>query len=119
MNRDKNKHWYDGWFYELFIAKHIDQFSHEILELIDENKNILDVGCGTGRLTLSLAPECRSVTGIDLSSKNIALAELNLEKAGFDNVSFVCCDAAEFGSTTGKIFDYAIISFIIHEVPFE
>ena len=119
MNRDQNKHWYDGWIYELFIAKHIDQFSHEILELIDENKNILDVGCGTGRLTLSLAPKCSSVTGIDLSSKNIAVAESNLEKAGFDNVSFVCSDAAEFRSRTDKIFDYTILSFVIHEVPLE
>ncbi|MFC2136326.1 class I SAM-dependent methyltransferase [Bacteroidota bacterium] len=119
MIKDKNKHWYDGWIYERFIAKHVDKFSDVILSLIDENKNILDVGCGTGRLTLSLAPKCRTVTGIDLSSKNIAIAESNMEKSGLSNVDFICSDVAEIEHKTDKIFDYAILSFVIHEVPIE
>ncbi|MCV2526298.1 MAG: bifunctional 2-polyprenyl-6-hydroxyphenol methylase/3-demethylubiquinol 3-O-methyltransferase UbiG [Candidatus Lightella neohaematopini] len=46
------------------------------------NKNILDVGCGGGILSESMALEGANVTGIDISSKliNIAKSHMNISK---------------------------------------
>ena len=49
--------WYDGWLF----AKFVDVMTEKVLnlntimrEFISDNKNILDIGCGTGSLAVSL-----------------------------------------------------------------
>ncbi len=56
---------------------------NQILETIGENtsdKNILDVGCGAGRIAIKFMMEGAHVTGIDLSENLIELANKNTEK---------------------------------------
>ncbi|MCV2525079.1 MAG: bifunctional 2-polyprenyl-6-hydroxyphenol methylase/3-demethylubiquinol 3-O-methyltransferase UbiG [Candidatus Lightella neohaematopini] len=57
---------------------------HYIIMNVDDlnNKNILDVGCGGGILSESMALEGANVTGIDISSKliNIAKSHMNINK---------------------------------------
>lgn len=60
-------HWYDGWFYDTFIAPNQDKLFSQIKELIESDSTIIDIGCGTGRLEFTLADKCKSVLGIDLS----------------------------------------------------
>lgn len=36
---------------------------------LDKTKSVLEIGVGTGRLAVRIAPECRSFTGIDISEK--------------------------------------------------
>ncbi|MEW9049555.1 MAG: class I SAM-dependent methyltransferase [Neobacillus sp.] len=47
-----------------------------------EGKSLLDLGCGTGELSVRLAKEGFSVTGIDLSSDMLAVAQAKAEAAG-------------------------------------
>ncbi|HXN87762.1 MAG TPA: class I SAM-dependent methyltransferase [Methylocella sp.] len=47
---------------------------------------VLDFGCGVGRLIAAFASRCRSVTGVDVSPTMIGEATTNL--ASHDNVSF-------------------------------
>jgi len=53
----------------------------------------LDVGTGTGRLALALAPRCRRVVGIDRAAPSIAEAERRAVAAGLTNTTFVVADA--------------------------
>lgn len=53
----------------------------------------LDVGCGTGRLALPLAPLCRRVTGIDRDAQAIREARERAAALGLGNVEFVVADA--------------------------
>ncbi|MCV2518688.1 MAG: bifunctional 2-polyprenyl-6-hydroxyphenol methylase/3-demethylubiquinol 3-O-methyltransferase UbiG [Candidatus Lightella neohaematopini] len=57
---------------------------HYIIMNVDDlnNKNILDVGCGGGILSESMALEGANVTGIDISSKliNIAKSHMGINK---------------------------------------
>ncbi len=46
----------------------------------------VDLGCGSGQVTLALARRCRSVLGVDVSEKMIALL---LENAAHDGISNV------------------------------
>lgn len=53
----------------------------------------LDVGTGTGRLALALAPRCRRVVGIDRDGAAIEEARARAARAGFTNTEFVVMDA--------------------------
>lgn len=55
---------------------------------------ILDIGCGTGSLSLVLAELGHQVTGIDLSPKMIARARVKAEEAGL-LISFEVMGAAQ------------------------
>ena len=42
--------------------------------LLPEGSDVLDLGCGIGRLAIALAPRCRSVLGLDVSAGMVAEA---------------------------------------------
>lgn len=55
--------------------------------------SVLDVGTGTGRLALALAPRCRAVVGVDRDPAAIAEATRRAAAAGLGDVEFVVADA--------------------------
>lgn len=55
----------------------------------------LDMGCGSGVLSLVLAGRYQSVLGIDVNPRAVALSQLNAALNGFSNVSFVEGDMFE------------------------
>jgi ubiquinone/menaquinone biosynthesis C-methylase UbiE len=59
----------------------------------DTGAEVLDVGCGTGSLTLTLAEQGHHVTGVDLSPGMVKHARHKLASAGHD-VSILLGDAA-------------------------
>ena len=115
MTRNKT-HWYDGWFYDAVIAPSQDQLFGQIKTLIEPRSNIIDVGCGTGRLAFALAGHCNSVFGIDLSKKNIERANLRLSRQPDDRISFHHLNLDEVPKGEQKYFDYAVMTYVIHEV---
>ena len=70
----------DKWDGQAFIDK---------MEL-DKNKSILEIGVGTGRLAVRVAPLCGQFCGIDISPKTIERAKENL--AEYRNVELICAD---------------------------
>lgn len=54
---------------------------------------VLDVGTGTGRLALGLAPHCRRVVGIDRDPGAIEEGRRRARAAGLDNVELLVADA--------------------------
>jgi 2-polyprenyl-3-methyl-5-hydroxy-6-metoxy-1,4-benzoquinol methylase len=76
---ENKHHWYDGWFYDRIIAPNQDKLFWQIKNLIQPNSEIIDIGCGTGRLEFTLGDSCKSVLGIDLSIRNIERANLTLQ----------------------------------------
>ena len=112
-------HWYDGWFYDRWIAPHQDEMFAHIKKLVEPHSSVLDVGCGTGRLAFSLTDTCDRVLGIDLSSRNVATAQLVLSKSSRANVTFSHTTAAELLSAETDYFDYAVLTYVLHEVPIQ
>jgi ubiquinone/menaquinone biosynthesis C-methylase UbiE len=113
---EKKRSWYDGHFYDRFIAPNQDNSFLTIRQLIPENSTVLDLGCGTGRLVYQLADSCKKVTGVDVSLENINVAASKQKAGGIDNIEFIHADFNEFIRNNGEKFDFAVLSYVLHEV---
>ena len=119
MSNQNKTHWYDGWFYDTFIAPNQDRLFGQIKDLIEPNSNIIDVGCGTGRFSFSVSDKCKSVFGIDLSTRNIERANLILSQNPNDKITFQNKSVNEIIAEGKEQFDYAVMTYVIHEVDEE
>jgi SAM-dependent methyltransferase len=116
---DNKHHWYDGLFYDKLIAPNQDRMFSRIKELIEPDSEVLDIGCGTGRLEFYLSGKCKKITGIDLSKKNIKQAEKKLKRSNHHNIYFKHLGFDNFIKNNSIKFDYVIVTYVIHELPFE
>lgn len=86
------------------VYKPLDS-EHRVPELIEAGKEVLDVGCGSGVITVFAAPKSKHVTAIDVSPQAIANTRLNCEEHGIQNVSVIKSDM--FSEVDGT-FDYIL-----------
>ncbi len=116
MNPEKKNHWYDGLFYDLLIAPNQDRAFVHVRDIIADGSTLLDVGCGTGRQVFQLADKCDSIDGIDPSVRNISVARRKLAGKPTDGVRFHHADALAYLAGKNLRFDYATLSYVIHEI---
>lgn len=69
---------------------------------------VLDLGCGTGDMSILMAKKGASVIGLDNSPEMLALASHKAEKAHAD-VFYTCQDMTSF--STGRTYDAVISTF--------
>lgn len=116
MNTKNKNHWYDGLFYDIVIAPNQDKSFRLIKNIIQPDSTLLDVGCGTGRLAFQIADKCSNVDAIDLSLKNIDLAKRKLSNKPKTNIKFVHTDVIDYLNKNDNKYDYAVLSYVIHEI---
>lgn len=116
---EKLKHWYDGWFYDFFIAPNQDKAFIKIKNIITDNCSVLDVGCGTGRLCFQLIDKCSKIDGVDASEKNIYVANKKYNENLHYRINFHKKDIISFLEENKMKYDYAILSYVIHEIDKE
>lgn len=68
-------------------------FREKILELAEPNFVAMDIGCGDGTFTFSLAGEFKKLVGLDSSKELMHIANQKKSESNFDNVEFVFGDA--------------------------
>ncbi len=59
---------------------------------IQKNDNLLDVACGPGKFAIFISKRISETRGIDISEKEIEIANQLAEKFGLTNVKFNCND---------------------------
>ncbi len=79
---------------------------------IDKGR-ILDIGCGTGRVALSLAELGYSVVGVDISPNYIEIAKSKAHSHGLESRTvFIVCDARELDQCVSKYSPFNAVLFI-------
>jgi len=77
---------------------------------LEKNKNVLEIGVGTGRLAQKICCKCNSFTGIDFSSKTINQAKENLKN--FNNINLICADFLEYNFDFKFDIIYSSLTFL-------
>jgi len=90
--------------------------SEAILEVVNPSSNVLEMGCGTGIVTVEIAPNVREMTGIDISPKMIARAQEKARRQNLKNVTFKVLDASEL-PFPDHAFDVILLPNLLHLVP--
>lgn len=97
-------------FYDATIGVDYNLWADYLLSLMENfqhtPQNILDLGCGTGNLTMLLAEEGYQLTGVDISPEMIEIAIAKATQEGL-NVEFLVQDQCDLDMPEG-VFDTVI-----------
>lgn len=77
---------------------------------------VLDVGCGTGNLTLQFLARGADVTALDMSAEMLAVLRRKVERAGYA-VTIVNQDVESYIATCARTFDIISLSSVLHHLP--
>ena len=75
----------------------------------------VDLGCGSGQVTLALARGCKSVLGVDVSEKMIDLLLENAAGEGLSNVEGRAVPIERLGLAEGSV-DLVVSNYALHHL---
>lgn len=86
--------------------------------LLSPNESLLDLGCGSGWLSLYFAERGMRVLGVDLSQEQINASNDLKSHSGLKNLEFECCDLVQWdpGKHRG-MFSNVFVSAFLHHLP--
>jgi SAM-dependent methyltransferase len=91
-------------------------FARELDRAIAADARIVEVGCGTGQMSLFLATADRVVVGADLTLASLELAAGAARRFGVTRATFVETDLRRPGLRSGA-FDVVYCSGVLHHTP--
>ena len=101
-------------FISLFDKGRRSLFSRRLDDEIGWNKNILELGCGTGQLSLFLSRgNSRTIYAVDLSERSLVLGEEFRKKNEIDNVYFLRSDVFDL-KFQKNYFDFVVSNGVLH-----
>ncbi len=114
--------------YDLFMDNvPYDQWKENVLSFLRkygiEDGLLLDLACGTGKMTRRLAKEGYDMIGVDLSEEMLAIAmeasaKESMEEAGKKEILYLCQDMREFelyGTVRGVVSLCDSMNYILEE----
>jgi len=87
------------------IKKHLD-FSND--------RNIIDLGCGIGRIAIDLSPYVDFVLAVDYSQPLVDIGRAEVKKRSIKNVEFLCYSSSDF--LYDKAFDAVVICGLFNNI---
>jgi len=95
----------------------INRDINKISDLVKQSKaNVLDVGCGTGNLTIKFIELGYKVTALDISENMLKILDDKISSSLKDNVNFVCEDIDNYLLATDKMYDVICFSSVLHHL---
>lgn len=104
--------------YDKLISKFNFLFTNVIQKtkkILNNNHKVLEIGCGTGIISLGIADQVNSVIAIDISPKMIEVAKQKAERLRIKNVRFEIADGYSL-QYENDMFDVVVLSNILHIV---
>lgn len=98
--------------YSLGSAEILDRATTEIVtrltewNLLGNDRDVLDIGCGIGRIEKAVAGNVRRITGIDISAEMIGEAQRRC--AGLANVSFLQTGGRDLSALDGNVYNLVL-----------
>jgi ubiquinone/menaquinone biosynthesis C-methylase UbiE len=109
--RENAAHWHEIRSFHVDEAEVEAALSRIVCEI--EPEMLLDIGTGTGRVLELLGPVLRRGLGVDLSREMLAVARVNLERAGLRNCALRQADMYQLPLPDGS-FDLATLHQVLH-----
>jgi SAM-dependent methyltransferase len=91
-------------------------FARELDRAVPATAHVLDLGCGTGQMSLYLARAARVVVGADLTRASLRLGAAAAQRLGIEGVQFVETDLQRPGLRKAS-FDVVYSSGVLHHTP--
>ena len=93
------------------------QIIERVLELVQPDTKVLDIGCGTGRLAIAVAAKGANVTAVDRSRSMINHARQRAEESGLkEKITFKHGDIREI-KLEQEHYDIIVSTFMLSELP--
>jgi len=101
----------------LLTLGRLDQTYEHLASPIKKGQTVLDIGCGTGNLTLRAAAKGATVKGIDVNPEMLAVARRRAEAARFSpEIEFAEMGVAELGSEPPESYDVVMSGLCFSEL---
>lgn len=101
----------------LLTFGHLDVAYDRLASHIDRGQQVLDIGCGTGALTLRAARCGAKVKGIDINAQMLDIAEQRVKNAGLtESVELVERGVAELDSEETHRYDAVMSGLCLSEL---
>ena len=81
----------------------------DLLKFVDKNKDVADLYCGIGAISLLAAKKAKKVVGIELEKENVKAAKENAKINKIKNVEFLEGDAYKMFKDIGEEFNTVIV----------
>jgi ubiquinone/menaquinone biosynthesis C-methylase UbiE len=95
----------------------LDEAYDRLVSRIQKGHRVLDLGCGTGALTLRAAEKGAHVKGIDVNPQMLEIAQRRANEAGLaQNVEWCEMGVAELGSEGSDSYDVVISGLCFSEL---
>ena len=105
--------------YDLFMLKDRKMYKaivNEILKQSDSKNNLLEIGTGTGILSIMLADYFKGISAVDFSEEMIGIATGKAVKKKLDHIDFQVGDATNLQFEDSS-YDNIVIANVLHIMP--
>ncbi len=96
-------------------ARSAQVYADFLLPHLSPEVHLVDVGCGSGELSLDLAPHVGHVIGVDIDETDVEKASRNARQRGIHNVTFVTGDVCALDLASGHadaVFAHSVLEAI-------
>lgn len=88
---------------------------HKTCSILSPDQQVLEIGCGTGIISLGIAPFVQRVVATDISTKMISIAKGKAKVLGISNVDYCVCDGYSLPYES-ESFDVVLLFNTLHFV---
>jgi ubiquinone/menaquinone biosynthesis C-methylase UbiE len=101
----------------LLTLGRLDKVYDRLASHIERGQQVLDIGCGTGALTLRAAQRGAKVKGIDINAQMLEIAEQRVKSAGFtESVELAEMGVAELDAEEARRYDAVMSGLCLSEL---